>query len=243
MLYSGEQFDPNLQMQYLRARYYDQNSGRFNRVDPFGGNNSDPQSLHKYGYAHSNPVMGIDPSGLMNLADATQAITGNFTRKDAMKLGVYIFAAIVLAVVFHKVLPKAMLRIKDSNGAVGVEMGIASETTALVKYNPQFAAQQLLKNGKISLHLAKGFVPKKSPNLFKASDSIQYSQKYCFKTNGTKIEFKFHSPDSKTAIKYPTSNSGSSWTAQIRIGKKLLGSDGKFYNKPNNKTHIPIEGM
>ena len=64
MLYSGEQFDPNLQMQYLRARYYDQNNGRFNRLDPFGGTRYDPQSLHKYGYAHCEPVMNYDPSGL-----------------------------------------------------------------------------------------------------------------------------------------------------------------------------------
>ena len=63
MLYSGEQFDPNLQMQYLRARYYDQNNGRFNRADPFSGNRYDPQSLHKYAYAHSDPVSNVDPSG------------------------------------------------------------------------------------------------------------------------------------------------------------------------------------
>ena len=69
MLYSGEQFDPNLQMQYLRARYYDQSNGRFNRLDPFAGNNHDPQSLHKYAYGHCEPVMNVDPSGLMTLVE------------------------------------------------------------------------------------------------------------------------------------------------------------------------------
>ncbi|MFZ2872494.1 RHS repeat-associated core domain-containing protein, partial [Zavarzinia sp.] len=63
MLYSGEQFDVELQMQYLRARYYDQNTGRFASLDPFGGNNYDPQSLHKYAYAHGDPVNNIDPEG------------------------------------------------------------------------------------------------------------------------------------------------------------------------------------
>ncbi|MHC4639228.1 MAG: putative toxin, partial [Planctomycetota bacterium] len=48
---------------YLRARYYNQSNGRFNRVDPYTGNNSDPQSLHKYTYCHNNPINGIDPSG------------------------------------------------------------------------------------------------------------------------------------------------------------------------------------
>ena len=65
LLYAGEQFDPGLQMEYLRARYYDQDNGRFNRLDPFDGNSEDPQSLHKYAYAHCDPVNGIDPTGRM----------------------------------------------------------------------------------------------------------------------------------------------------------------------------------
>ena len=63
MLYAGEQFDTSLQMYYNRARYYDQNIGRFNRMDPYAGNTQDPQSLHKYLYCHANPVNGTDPSG------------------------------------------------------------------------------------------------------------------------------------------------------------------------------------
>jgi len=63
LLYAGEQFDINSQMYYNRARWYDTNNGRFNRVDPFSGNYSDPQSLHKYLYCHANPTNGIDPSG------------------------------------------------------------------------------------------------------------------------------------------------------------------------------------
>jgi RHS repeat-associated protein len=64
-LYSGEQFDSKIGQQYLRARYYDPTTGRFNRLDPFFGNLTDPQSLHKYLYTHADPVNGIDPSGLM----------------------------------------------------------------------------------------------------------------------------------------------------------------------------------
>jgi RHS repeat-associated protein len=63
LLYAGEQFDLNLQQYYLRARYYDPSNGRFNRLDPFAGRNFDPQSLHKYDYAHGDPVNGVDPSG------------------------------------------------------------------------------------------------------------------------------------------------------------------------------------
>ncbi len=63
LLYTGEQYDSALGQYYLRARYYDPANGRFNRMDPYAGNISDPQSLHKYLYCHGNPVNGVDPSG------------------------------------------------------------------------------------------------------------------------------------------------------------------------------------
>ncbi|XAL99095.1 hypothetical protein OT109_16120 [Phycisphaeraceae bacterium D3-23] len=62
ILYSGEWTQAN-GSQYLRARFYDPATGRFNRLDPFIGNRNDPQSLHKYLYAHGNPVAFADPSG------------------------------------------------------------------------------------------------------------------------------------------------------------------------------------
>ena len=66
LLYSGEQTDAT-GMQYLRARYYNPATGTFNRLDPYAGNMNDPQSLHKYLYAHANPIMGIDPTGMWSL--------------------------------------------------------------------------------------------------------------------------------------------------------------------------------
>jgi RHS repeat-associated protein len=63
LLYAGEQYDSHLSQYYLRARYYDPANGRFNQMDPFAGSNHDPQSLHKYLYAHCNPIGNVDPSG------------------------------------------------------------------------------------------------------------------------------------------------------------------------------------
>jgi RHS repeat-associated protein len=62
-LYRGEQYDPNLGFYYLRARYYDAKTGRFPTMDPFGGFDMDPPSLHKYLYAHADPIQNYDPSG------------------------------------------------------------------------------------------------------------------------------------------------------------------------------------
>jgi RHS repeat-associated protein len=45
------------------ARFYDASSGRFPTLDAFAGDPADPQSFHKYGYVHGDPVLGIDPTG------------------------------------------------------------------------------------------------------------------------------------------------------------------------------------
>ncbi len=62
-LYRGEQFDSDLGLYYLRARYYNPQTGRFVSRDPEDGNPIDPASLHKYLYANGDPVNGIDPMG------------------------------------------------------------------------------------------------------------------------------------------------------------------------------------
>jgi Rhs family protein len=76
-LYGGEQFDPNVGLYYLRARYYDQTTGRFFSVDPFDGDPQSPISLHKYLYANSNPVNFIDPTGEFSLVSVMISVSIN----------------------------------------------------------------------------------------------------------------------------------------------------------------------
>ena len=68
-LYTGEQYDPNAGFYYLRARYYDHNTGRFINHDPIMGSPFEPISLHKYLYAGVNPVMYSDPNGKSHLGE------------------------------------------------------------------------------------------------------------------------------------------------------------------------------
>ncbi|MBI1348011.1 tandem-95 repeat protein [bacterium] len=72
-LYSGEQYDAHIQRQFLRARWYDLTTGRFQSLDPFAGRSTDPQSYHKYLYTHADPVNGVDPTGWENLASVSAA--------------------------------------------------------------------------------------------------------------------------------------------------------------------------
>jgi RHS repeat-associated protein len=62
-LYRGEQYDSDLNLYYLRARYLNPLSGRFLGRDPAAGQTKTPATLHKYLYAGGNPVSAIDPSG------------------------------------------------------------------------------------------------------------------------------------------------------------------------------------
>lgn len=62
-LYRGEQYDPDLNLYYLRARYFNPLTGRFLSTDPAAGIPTDPASLHKYLYAGANPVNRVDPTG------------------------------------------------------------------------------------------------------------------------------------------------------------------------------------
>ena len=57
-LYRGEQWDPDLGLYYLRARYYNPLTGRFLSVDPEAGSGQ-----RRYEYAAADPVNGMDPSG------------------------------------------------------------------------------------------------------------------------------------------------------------------------------------
>jgi RHS repeat-associated protein len=77
-LYRGEQLDSSVGMQYLRARYYDQNTGRFVSTDPFEGVQEVPISRHRYNYGNDNPIKYLDPSGNMSITEisTTLAIIG-----------------------------------------------------------------------------------------------------------------------------------------------------------------------
>ena len=66
--YRAEQYDSDLGLYYLRARYYNPLRGRFMSRDPdnpplrdANGIPIDPKRLHKYLYANGDPVNGLDP--------------------------------------------------------------------------------------------------------------------------------------------------------------------------------------
>ncbi|MDY7079582.1 MAG: RHS repeat-associated core domain-containing protein, partial [Chloroflexota bacterium] len=61
--YTGEWWDADVGLLYLRARWYVPRMGRFTQRDVRQGNLQRPVTLHAYLYANANPIRYVDPSG------------------------------------------------------------------------------------------------------------------------------------------------------------------------------------
>jgi choice-of-anchor A domain-containing protein/RHS repeat-associated protein len=73
LLYAGEQRDLNSGMDYLRARYYNSELGRFISSDPWAGRYRSLSNFNGYIFAANNPILFIDLSGLSVSADTLSA--------------------------------------------------------------------------------------------------------------------------------------------------------------------------
>ena len=62
--FAGEQMDTETGLQYLRARYYDPEDGRFITVDTARPHDDISATINRYVYAGNNPIINLDPSGL-----------------------------------------------------------------------------------------------------------------------------------------------------------------------------------
>ena len=61
--YNAESYNPNTEMQYLRARYYKPETANFLTEDSYLGDILKPLTLNRYNYCAGNPVNYKDPSG------------------------------------------------------------------------------------------------------------------------------------------------------------------------------------
>jgi len=86
-LYRGEQYDPDLRLYYLRARYLNSLTGRFLARDSALGGFGKPATLHKYAYSGADPVNRVDPSGDMEIEDALLAARALRLSEGAKSIG------------------------------------------------------------------------------------------------------------------------------------------------------------
>jgi len=158
-LYTGEQFDPNVGFYYLRARYYDQGSGRFITTDPEQGSIFDPVSLHRYLYANANPIDNRDPSGRLTLIETSKVLAG-------ISMALYITSLVALV--------NGYRRTSNTLSFVSSVLGLLSLTTALYSVFGKEIGKQvgntLVKEGAEDLtgFLAKQTVQKGNEGLARA---------------------------------------------------------------------------
>ena len=74
-LYTGEQFDFELDSVYLRARYLNANAGRFTQMDSWLGRQLEPITSNKYVYGSSDAVNWVDPSGKFGLSGVLSGLS------------------------------------------------------------------------------------------------------------------------------------------------------------------------
>jgi RHS repeat-associated protein len=75
--YTGEYWDPESGLTYLRARWMSPTAGRFASPDPHPGMTAAPKSLNRYSYANGDPVNLHDPSGAFAVGGFSFAPTLN----------------------------------------------------------------------------------------------------------------------------------------------------------------------
>ena len=61
--FTGSVQDKATGLQYMNARYYDPNTGRFLSQDSYKGTATEPWTQHLYAYCGNNPVNMVDPTG------------------------------------------------------------------------------------------------------------------------------------------------------------------------------------
>ena len=130
-LYRGEQYDSDLSMYYLRARYYNPVTGRFLSQDPDPGDVYNPPSLHRYRYAAGNPTNFVDPSGQDTVGEYALNVVGTVGRVGTPIIGfalevacAYNTEAAGMAVINHW----GQSRVNDAIGLVSFGLNFATCT-------------------------------------------------------------------------------------------------------------------
>jgi RHS repeat-associated protein len=98
--FAGERLVDSAGLYQNRARWLDSRTGRFVSVDPLGGDEEQPLSMHRYLYAWNDPVDRVDPSGWETLPEISGILggIGILARTSVVSLGRSIAASRVVGI-------------------------------------------------------------------------------------------------------------------------------------------------
>jgi RHS repeat-associated protein len=91
--YTGHYREREGSSYYAQQRYYRPGLGRFNRIDPWSGDEANPITLNKYLYANGNPLAYVDPDGRQAMGETLAdrhfmevAASGNYSQEEIQAL-------------------------------------------------------------------------------------------------------------------------------------------------------------
>jgi RHS repeat-associated protein len=131
--YCGEQFDPDLRLYFLRARYLNTDSGMFWSMDEYEGGAGDPASLHKYLYCAADPVGRTDPSGRWSLVEVMQNLAVQGYVRAMAYPRVFAIASFVLGMFIPAEVQIGLPNFGMGGGLAAIESSYAKELPSLRK--------------------------------------------------------------------------------------------------------------
>ena len=123
-MYRGEQWDADLGLYYLRARYYNPLTGRFLSRDPENGRRINPKTLQKYLYASGDPVNLLDPTGRATYVKPTLggAVAEYVGIVAAIPLRVFVVTQIVIPAYLETPQGRAVVLLGLTGAALGIDI-------------------------------------------------------------------------------------------------------------------------
>ncbi|WP_119327905.1 RHS repeat domain-containing protein [Cysteiniphilum halobium] len=101
--YSGYMFDPLTGLYYLKARDYDPSLRSFIQADSYAFNNQG--LINGYFYGNNNPLMGVDPSGHMDIIDSFLSVFKRTRLSNNVEIASQIEGMIPGEVTQYKIMP------------------------------------------------------------------------------------------------------------------------------------------
>lgn len=178
-LYTGEQYDPNLGFYYLRARYMNPGTGRFWTMDLWEGNPFEPLSLHKYLYAHADPINGIDPSGRFYLISELYGLTVQLYLRTTTFIAAHPIIAGAIGLAINLVIPEEVDEALIGSGIPGFQ-GLSAVRRGELRF------LKAIKNSRVSSWLtasARGLLSNKVGHAFE-----RFAERVLFRGAETQVQ-------------------------------------------------------
>jgi RHS repeat-associated protein len=85
--YTGHVNDPETNLVYMQARYYDPATGRVLSVDPVTPSPGNTFNFNRYAYASNNPILNVDPNGKESASLTLQGVAAIQSDQDQLTQG------------------------------------------------------------------------------------------------------------------------------------------------------------